>query len=128
MNTLLSGYYFMSGYPFSSLASSRFLVSRWLAKLLCCHIQLLKLNDGGFCLVNYTDSILCLRRQVGLHRPIPQNYREKLRTIGWDIFDHTTGQFEPSGRTVRYLCPKCLLDTSVLMLKCPDTSDPSERY
>ena len=37
----------------------------------CCHMQLL--NDGGFCLVSYIDGILCLKRQVGLHRPIPQN-------------------------------------------------------
>jgi len=37
------------------------------------------------------------------------------------------GQFGQFGRTVRYLGPKCLLDTSVLVPKCPDTSDLHEQ-
>ena len=48
----------------------------------CCrwssHIQ--PLNDG-FSSVNNTHGILCFKRQV-LHRHIPQNYHETLRTIG----------------------------------------------
>jgi len=37
------------------------------------------------------------------------------------------GQFRPWGWTVRYISAKCLLDTSVLVPKCPDTSDPPEQ-
>ena len=36
-------------------------------------------------------------------------------------------KFGPWGWTARYLGPKCLLDTSVLVPKCPDTSDPPEK-
>jgi len=91
----------------------------------CCHIELL--NDGGFCLVYYIDGNLCLKRQVGLHKPTPKNYRETLRTIGWDISDHMTRQFRPWSWTVRHIGPDCLLDTLVLLLKCPDTLDPPKQ-
>jgi len=69
---------------------------------------------------------ICLEALTSLHTA---NLGETLWTIGWDTPVHMAGQFGPWGRTVRYLgpSPKCLLDTSVLVPKCPDTSDPAEQ-
>jgi len=57
----------------------------------------------------------------------------KYRKVKRDTSNHGVGrfgpmarQFRPWGWTVRYLCPKCLLNTSALVPKCPDTSHPSE--
>jgi len=81
------------------------------------------LNDGGgFFLVNYTDDILHL--VLGL---------QITTKLGWDTSDHGTfrtcicrrdsSDHGAHGYIVRHLNPRRLLDTSVLVPKCPDTSD-----
>jgi len=49
------------------------------------------------------------------------------RVSGPNCFGPDVSVSRPWGWTLRYLGPKCLLDTSVLVPRYPDTSDPSEQ-
>ena len=70
------------------------------------HIRLW--TAGGFCLANNS------RRHSRL--------RKAGRPTCYIYYKIMVRYFGPYGRTVRYFGPKCLLDTSVLVPKCPDTS------
>ena len=56
---------------------------------------------------------VCTLRHQGMLTPRQFGpYGETVQNVGW---------------TVRYLGLKCLLETSILVAKCPDTSDPPEQ-
>ena len=52
---------------------------------------------------------------------------DRFQSIGWDTSVYMAAQLGPWGWTVWNLGLKCLLDTLVLVQKCPYTSDPSEQ-
>jgi len=86
-------------------------VSRHLAPLWSSHIRLW--TAGCFCLVNNSIRHSQLRKAG---RPTCYIY-----------YNIMVSHFGPYGWTVRYFGPKCLLDTSVLVPKCLDTSDLPEQ-